>query len=109
MLFCIFNWHKIEGIGLVLTGCVLCLTAFSILTENWTRKGLKRAGIAMLACEMSCSMVWQLLFFPGGNYRNYGLQGGLLFLLYPALLAAAWAILALYPKIRAKRRRRKKE
>ena len=83
MLFCIFNWHKIEGLDLVLTGCLLCLTVFSILTvpsrKNWIRKGLKQAGIAMLCCELLCSLLWLLIFYPNGAYHNYGLQGALFF------------------------------
>lgn len=103
MLFCIFNWHKIEGIGLVLTGCVLCLTAFSILTENWTRKGLKRVGIAMLCCELLCSLVWQIVF----SVSFVGLwQGILLCMLYPASLAVSGAVIALYPKMKKKNKER---
>ena len=107
MLFCLFNWNGIEGIEIVLTGCVLCMGAFSILStslrRNRTHKGPKRIGIAMLSCELLCSLLWLLIFYSHGTYHNYGLQGMLFGLIYPALLAAAWVIIALYPKIKAKK------
>lgn len=110
MLFCLFNWKGIEGIEFVLTGCVLCLGAFFILSaslrRNRTRKGLKRIGIAMLSCELLSSLLWSLIFYPHGTYHNYGLQGALFGLIYPASLAIAWAIIALYPKIKAKNKER---
>ncbi|HIT09414.1 MAG TPA: hypothetical protein IAB55_10105 [Candidatus Merdivicinus faecavium] len=110
MLFCIFNWHKIEGLDLVLTGCLLCLTVFSILTvpsrKNRIRKGLKQAGIAMLCCELLCSLLWLLIFYPNGAYHNYGLQGALFFLIYPVTLAVSGAVIALYPKMKKKYKER---
>lgn len=110
MLFCIFNWHKIEGLDLVLTGCLLCLTVFSILTvpfrKNRIRKGLKQAGIAMLCCELLCSLLWLLIFYPNGAYHNYGLQGALFFLIYPVTLAVSGAVIALYPKMKKKNKER---
>ena len=110
MLFCIFNWHKIEGIELVLTGCLLCLTVFSTLTvssrKNRTHKGLKRVGIAMLCCELLCSLLWLLIFYPNGAYHNYGLQGALFFLIYPVTLAVSGAVIALYPKMKKKNKER---
>ena len=110
MLFCIFNWHKIEGLDLVLTGCLLCLTVFSILTvsfrKNRTHKGLKQAGIAMLCCELLCSLLWLLIFYPNGAYHNYGLQGALFFLIYPVTLAVSGAVIALYPKMKKKYKER---
>ena len=104
MLFCIFNWHKIEGIELVLTGCLLCLTVSS--RKNRTHRGLKRVGIAMLCCELLCSLLWLLIFYPNGAYHNYGLQGALFFLIYPVTLAVSGAVIALYPKINRKNKER---
>lgn len=103
MLFCIFNWHKTEGLDLVLTGCLLCLAIFSTLTKTRTRKGLKRVGIAMLCCELLCSLVWQIVF----SVSFAGLwQGILLCMLYPASLAVSGAVIALYPKINRKNKER---
>lgn len=103
MLFCLLHWNGIEGIQFVLTGCVLCLSAFTIPRCCVSWKGIKRWGVAMLSCELLCSIVWQIVF----SVSHAGLlQGVLLCMLYPVSLAAAWVIIALYPKIKAKNKER---
>lgn len=56
----------------------------------------------MLVCELLSSGIWQFIFYRSGQYHNFGLQGGLLFLIYPALLAVSWVVITHYPKLKAK-------
>ena len=60
----------------------------------------------MLCCELLCSLLWLLIFYPNGAYHNYGLQGALFFLIYPVTLAVSGAVIALYPKINRKNKER---
>ena len=53
MLFCIFNWHKIEGIELVLTGCLLCLTVSS--RKNRTQGASNGSGSPCSAASFSAA------------------------------------------------------
>ena len=102
MLFCLIHWQQIVGIQWFLSGCVLCLSAFIIPRCCINRKGIKRWGTSMLACELVGSGIWQLIFYQGGQYHDYGLQGGFFFLVYPALLIISWVIITQYPKLKAK-------
>lgn len=100
MLFCLFHWNQTTAIHWVLTGYILCLSAFTIPRCCVSRKGIKRWGVSLLVCEILCSAIWQAVFFDGGSYHNYGLQGGLFFLIYPILLVVARVLVTQYPKFK---------
>ncbi len=86
----IYAQDKVYGAEICLAGCIICLLlAYVIAVAVKSNRGKKLlrtfTGISLAAAL--CDLFWFLVYFPGGEYVNYGVGavGGLIF--YPICLA----------------------
>ena len=90
MLFSLFLLNKVYGAGLMLAGVLVCTALYLavglIPRCGRTRKGRRTVLLGLLCGEVLCDVAWWFLYFPGGEYRNYGIGGVYGALLWPLAL-----------------------
>ncbi len=83
--------QSVQGGGVLLAGWLGCALLYLLGTRlahrNRDKAGLLRVLAGLLLAELLCDRVWMWYFYPGGDYRNPGLVGMGMLLLWPALLA----------------------
>lgn len=91
MLVALYSVQHVYGADVWLIAAVGCAAAYLVLCglfrRNRSRRGIAAVVLGLLAAEMICDWVWASAFYPGGEYRNYGLGGSyMLVLIWPGLL-----------------------
>ncbi len=91
MITMLFFTAEVKVGGLMLAGWLVCallyLLGVRLAHRNRDKAGLRRVLVGLLVAELLCDRVWMWYFYPGGDYRNPGLGGMAMLLLWPALLA----------------------
>lgn len=90
MLFSLLLLDNVYGGGVMLAGVLVCAALYLavglIPRRGRTRKGRRTVLLGLLCGEAVCDLAWFLLYFPGGEYRNYGIGGVYGALLWPLAL-----------------------
>ena len=98
MLFSVFSIGRITGAGMMLAGVLLCAAlylALSLLPRGSRSKaGVRTVLLGLLVSELACDLLWYVIYFPGGEYRNYGIGGVYGVLLWPLALLITGGIAA---------------
>ena len=96
MLFSLFLLDNVYGAGVMLAGVLVCAALYLagglIPRCGRTRKGRKTVLLGLLCGEAVCDLAWWLIYFPGGEYRNYGIGGVYGALLWPLALFIIGAV-----------------
>lgn len=102
MLTAVYALGRIVGAELMLAGWSVCAIVY-LACGLYRRRGQGRRGrklllLGLLAAEALVDLFCALVFFPGGEYCNWGVGGAAVVLLWPLALAAAYALTALFYK-----------
>ena len=62
--------------------------------NNRTKLGLLKLIGCLLGAGLVCEIAWQLMFDPGGEYRNMGLGGTLMGLLFWPVFLMVFGVIA---------------
>lgn len=96
MITSIYSLGKVVGAELMVAGLLVCAALYLglslLIRANRTKRGIRVLLLALLGAEVVCDAVWFLLYFPGGDYHNYGIGGALGVFLWPMLLCLAGGI-----------------
>lgn len=86
----------------MLIGFALCVMVYlavcGVFPCNRTRHGGKRILLALMTAGILCDALWFLMYFPGGEYQNYGIGGSFGVLLCPVLFFAAGVLVTAWNK-----------
>lgn len=78
-------------------GCTAVYLACGLLRrERRGKKGLHQLLIGLLVAEVLIDVFCFSVFFPGGEYHNWGVGGMYVVLLWPASLLTAYGIAAVF-------------
>lgn len=99
MLIAVYSLrHVTEGeiwVYSVLVCALLYVGACCMSWKNRSGRGMKKVMLALLAAEVIYDGACAAIFYPGGEYHNYGLGGAYgALLLWPGLLCFAWLTVA---------------
>ena len=98
MITSIYSLGKVVGAELMVAGVALCILLYLavcfLFPHNRTGQGVKTVLLALLGAEAVCDVIWFLMYFPGGDYHNYGIGGVMGVFLWPMLLCLAGAVAA---------------
>ena len=91
MIFSLLTLGKINGAGVMLAGVLVCAVLYLALClcAPANRRGWRRVLLGLLAAELVCDALWYWMYFPGGEYRNWGIGGVYGAALWPLVLCIA--------------------
>lgn len=96
MLFSLYTLGKLNGAEVMLAGVLVCaliyLAVCLLLRTNRKGRGVRRVLLALLISELVCDALWYVMYFPGGEYRNWGIGGVYGAALWPLLLFVAGGV-----------------
>lgn len=100
MLGALYSVARVAGGELLLLTWGIC-AAIYLAVGFVRRKGRGRKGryqllIGLLVSEVLVDFIFFLTFFPGGEYRNWGVGSVSVVGLWPAALLAAYAITTVF-------------
>ena len=91
---------RVVGAEILMAGFGICAVLYGLccflIRENRGKKSRRRVLLGFLIAAVACDLLWFLFYFPGGEYRNYGLGGVFAVFLWPCLLLLAGAIVTAY-------------
>lgn len=64
--------------------------------KNRGKRGRRQLLVGLLILEVLVDAFCFPVFFPGGEYRNWGVGGAYVIVLWPAVLLAAYALTAVF-------------
>ena len=81
----------ISGMEISLLGYAVCTAAYFLFCFLFkhNRAGKGSVFLAWLICELFCDVLWYRIFYPEGNYVNYGICGTAAMFLLPVILFMA--------------------
>lgn len=93
MLAALYSIRRVSGAEVLAAGALICaviyLAVSFLVSGSRTKKGKCTVLLALLCAELTCDAAWFLLYFPGGEYHNYGIGGVYGAALWPILLLIA--------------------
>ena len=93
MLFSLYTLGKINGAEVMLAGVLVCALVYLaiclLLGVGRKERGIQRVLCALLVAEAVCDVLWYVMYFPDGQYRNWGIGGVYGAVLWPLLLFLA--------------------
>lgn len=96
MLFSLYTLGKVSGAEFMLVGVLVCALIYLAvclpLGANRTGRGPRRVLLALLIADLVCDALWYVMYFPGGEYRNWGIGGVFGAALWPLLLCIAGGV-----------------
>ena len=94
----------VTGANIWLIGCLLCLlVTFAIafaIKVNRVKSNVMHSILGIVIPAILCDIVWFILYFPNGEYRNMGLASASGLFLYPLCLAVGLIIVSSINKSR---------
>ena len=96
MFTAIHSLNNVIGAEYWLIGFLVCALIFVLgcllFKQCRTPKGIRTIVFSLLLSEIVCDIAWYLIYYPAGNYHNYGIGGVFVLLLWPVLLLIAGII-----------------
>ena len=96
MFTAIHSLNNVIGAEYWLIGLLVCALIFVLgcllFKQCRTPKGIRTIVFSLLLSEIVCDIAWYLIYYPAGNYHNYGIGGVFVLLLWPVLLLIAGII-----------------
>lgn len=96
MVTAFYSIGKVTGAEIWVSGFFVCILFFAavclLFKANRTKKSIIAILLSLLVAEIICDITWFLIYFPGGSYTNYGMNGIVWLMLWPAILILAGVI-----------------
>lgn len=100
MLGALYSVARVVGGELLLLTWGICAAIYLavgfVRRKGRARKGRYQLLIGLLVSEVLVDVIFFLTFFPGGEYRNWGVGSVSVVGLWPAALLAAYAITTVF-------------
>ena len=108
MITAIYSLANVHGAELWLVGWVGCALLYicgcMLVRQNRTKTGRSTVWVGLLIAEVVNDLLWALIYYPNGNYINYGVGAVYGLLLWPFFLLIAGIAVTMRNIIKAARR-----